>query len=204
MEFGVYPLDRRLSPESQWGNSIMLSFCRQAAAAYDPRLVMVANGGHPVECFLPGTVRRARGWPIPAGKEDMARYIYPPRLGVKRALRALKKNYFDVVPIHQGEANSMTPPEVYEARFLSWRGSMIRNSLITSRTPIIVGGLFTGYPSYATHKAVIQSIAAQFPNVIFVDSTGLTALPDDTHFTGPSAVTMGQRYYTAFENYEPA
>jgi len=57
---------------------------------------------------------------------------------------------------------------------------------------MIIAALYEGHGFYATHKAAWLSICADYPNMRFVDSTGLNALPDGVHFTGSALVTMGQ------------
>jgi hypothetical protein len=199
MALGTYPLNVKTQVgDPEWANNLALSFCREAAATWNPRLVMVAKGSHRIECFIKQTTRKIHGWKFKSTLSDLAPYIFNRKNGVCRALEILNKKRFDVVVFHQGEANGGMDTKEYEKRFVAFTHDLIKAGIINAKTPIIVGGLLSSRAYYAVHKATIKRIASRYPQVKFVDSDGLTSI-DGTHFDGPSITTFGQRYWAAFE-----
>jgi hypothetical protein len=197
MRFGKYPLNV-IAKDGNYANNLAMSFCRAASATYTPKLFMVAKGGHPIESFIPKPVRVAKNWPIPAGKSDLAPYIYNSRVGAARVLIAAKKKKFDVVIFHQGEANGNNDPETYYKKFEDLRFRLIRFGFISENTKIITGGISPIGPFYSAHKSTMLLLAANYSNVKFVDSVGAEVSVDDVHFTGQGLTTLGQRYWQEF------
>lgn len=199
MAFGRYPLNI-IANDDRWANNLALSFCREASATYRTRLLMVAKGGHPIEAFLPKTVRSANVWPLKAGKFDMSPYLYNTVLGAAAALRAAKKSRFDVVIFHQGEANSADTGQKYILKFKEFRKQLIKYKFISSETKIITGGISPVSESYAKHKNAMLDLSAEIPAVRFADSNGLPLAADNIHFTGDGLTTFGQRYWAKFQS----
>lgn len=196
-KLGEWPFNIRALQASTWSNNLSLSFCREASALYDPKLVMIARGGHRIESFIRKSVRDANKWQVRAGTSDLTPFLLGIRYGAKRALRLIKKPAFDVVVFHQGEANGDDPIELYRVKFLTWLRGVKNVGLVTDTTPILVGGLYDQGASYANHKAAIQLVMAEKPQVKYVDSVGLVT-NDGVHFDGPSITTLGQRYWQTF------
>jgi len=61
---GKWPFNVKALEDSEWSNNLSLSFCREASSEYDPRLVMVAKGGHKLECFIKKAIRTRNNWKV--------------------------------------------------------------------------------------------------------------------------------------------
>jgi len=109
-KLGVWPFNIKALIGSVWSNNLSLSFCREASSTYDPRLVMIAKGGHRIESFIRKTTRQSKRWTIKTGTYDLSPFLLGVRYGSKRALRFLKYPRYDVVVFHQGEANGGNSP----------------------------------------------------------------------------------------------
>jgi hypothetical protein len=194
-QWGQYPLNRRLNANESWANNMPLAFCRRMANQpdVDPRLMVVAKGGHPIQSFIRKETREARGWEIPEGKVNMAPYIFHPENGARRALAILGQSSFNVILWLHGQGNAGLTAAQYETRFMALRGDLIETGIAGPDTMIIAGGIYEGHGFHATHRAAMLSVCADCPDVRFAESTGLNALADEVHFTGSALVTMGQR-----------
>ncbi len=199
MALGRYPLNV-IAKDDRWANNLALSFCRQASAAYRPKLFMVAKGGHPIEAFLPKATREVKAWPLKADRSDMSPYIYNQLLGAGVVLKAARRSKFDAVIFHQGEANSTDAGPAYMEKFKTFRNQLIRYGFITDQTKFITGGISPVSAYYATHKQAMLDLCAEFPVLRFADSNDLPLASDNIHFTGAGLTTLGQRYWTAFNS----
>jgi hypothetical protein len=199
MARGIYPLDK-LAENGEWANSMALAFCNLAAATYTPKLVMVAKVAHPIESFISLRTRERTNLSIPEGYSNLAPLMYNQFNGMKRACRVAKKPCFDVFLWLQGEGNNRDSTKAYARKLVSVIRDLTNAGLITSKTPFLAGGVATIHPFYAEHKAAILSVAEQYKNVKHIDTNGLATHADNVHFTGPSIITLGQRYWNAFES----
>jgi len=197
MKFGRYPLNI-IANDGNYANNLALGFCREASQTYNPKLVMVSKGGHPIEAFIPAITRRNKKWPLSPDKTDLTRYVFNKFTGIARALRRSGKKRFDVVIFHQGEANGTSGTQGYFDRFENLIAHLVNRGFIGLNTPIITGGISQSHEFYAGHKQAMLNICAKYPNVKFVDSDGLVLAADGIHFTGASLVTLAQRYWGAF------
>ncbi len=156
-----------------------------AMAASQPEakigLIPCAVGGTAIEAWQPGGF-------------DKATQTHPYDDALIRIRAAMKYGQIKGVIWHQGEANST---EKKSSRYLMQLDTLIkriRKEVGNPELPFIVGEL----GRYRTQFNLINVQLAKVPNLIpytgLVSSEGLVHKGDSTHFDGPSAQKLGQRY----------
>jgi hypothetical protein len=197
-KFGRYPLDKH-DVRDRFNKPISLAFARRiiqqtGAEVYS---MTVAKGAQPIESFLPRVIRRANTWPLPSGKTNLAPFLYS-QIDDALDLVPGSPDYPDVFCWHQGEANNGDSQALLQAKIMAFHARLTLAGIIGPATKFICGGLLPVFSYYGVHKAASISACAALPNAIFVDSVGLTGLPDNVHFTGASLQAMGERYADAY------
>ena len=170
------------------GAGLAASFARALADARPERtigLVPAAEGGSPLERFMPGGDLYARA--------------------VERTRTALKAGgELKGILWHQGcaDSDSLATATNYAAR-LSQMVAAFRNDLKAPGVPVVAGelGRYLGQ-RYAKHYGVVNAqlheMAKTCPNMAVVSSEGLAAKEDELHFDTKSLRTFGERYAKAY------
>lgn len=173
--------DRRTS-----GANLAESFAERYVQKYnvDVGLICCADGGTKLSQWMPGELLF-----------DNA---------VNQAKLAQRTSQIVAVLWHQGESDCS--PELYptyQARFETMMRSL-RKELNLADVPFIVGGLgdfLALYPlEYYPHmNEALKSIAQSNELVGFASAEGLTANPDNLHFSADALYKFGLRYFEEFE-----
>ena len=115
------------------------------------------------------------------------------------ALSSLSKSQFDVVIMHQGEAN-VDAASVYLAKLEAQYAEMHARGLLTlGTTPIIMGYINPAYPNAADHGSAVASFVAAHANCVSVPWSGIqTVGGGNNHATGMGLEQLGVRYFNAY------
>lgn len=174
------------------GSCLAESFAREYSKAHPDvqvGIIPCADGGTKIEQWLPGEL------------------LFDNALNCARL--AMRTSVIKGIIWHQGESDCL--PEYIGVYFDRFRTVMdtLRLELGDPELPVIVGGLgdfLTGYekkPTIGTYypemNAVLRRIGEDYPHCAFVSAEGLTANPDNLHFSADALEKFGVRYYKAYE-----
>lgn len=144
-------------------------------------LVPCAVGGTAIEVWQPGGF-------------DKATQTHPYDDALIRIRAAMQYGQIRGVIWHQGEANSTEKKSSSYLMQLDTLVKRIRKEVGNPKLPFVVGEL----GRYRTQYNLINVQLAKVPDLIpyagLVSSEGLVHKGDSTHFDGPSAKRLGQRY----------
>ena len=184
---------RPVNPDrSSSGTCLAESFAREYSGAHpdvDVGIIPCADGGTKIEQWLPGEL------------------LFDNALNCARL--AMRTSVIKGIIWHQGESDCL--PEYIEVYFDRFRTVMdtLRRELGMPELPVIVGGLgdfLVGYDKkptvgmyYPEMNAILRRIGEEYPNCAFASAEGLTANPDNLHFSADALEKFGVRYYKAYE-----
>lgn len=108
---------------------------------------------------------------------------------------------------HQGEGDCR--PDLYPLYYSRFKAMIteLRKSLGDPALPVLVGGLGDFLPNYESSvylvnyrhvNEALRKFADEDENGAFVPATGLTANPDNLHFSAKALHEFGYRYFDAF------
>lgn len=113
---------------------------------------------------------------------------------------------------HQGESDCYPDRYPFYKERLTDIIRSLRQDLGLEDVPFLVGGLGdylvdykgggTVFCNYTLINGFLGEIAAAEPRMAFVSAEGLTSNPDKMHFSAPSLLEFGRRYYEAFDAIE--
>ena len=96
---------------------------------------------------------------------------------------------------HQGEADkSATDRANYSTAWNAMINNFISRTVMTSDTPVVLGGLFNNGADAVAMSTVIEGVADARDYTTFVDASALTSF-DNLHFDAASLRTIGTQYY---------
>ncbi len=202
--WGQFPFDRTEDGGLSYSNNISLSFARTVIQATGRPVwtYFVAKGQQPIESFLRPATRLKGEWPLPDGKANLAPLLYNPTHGARAALDLVPAPHFDVVLMHQGEANARNSGQSYAEKIKALYADLSDTALIRPTTQFLIGGLWEGKPFYAVHKNALIAAAQELPNFHFIDSNGLINMADGRHsplhFPGLELQEIGRRMAAAY------
>ena len=152
-------------------------------------LIPCAAGGSPISAWAPGQF-----W-----EQTQSR---PYDEALRRTRRAMQDGVLMGILWHQGESDAEDGlAEIYEEK-LQALIRRLRRDLDAPRVPFIAGqmGLFGERKSaWDLVDRSHATLPSNVPHTAFVPATGLTSLPDQVHFDGPSLREFGRRYAAACE-----
>lgn len=155
------------------------------------RLVLLARGGVPIETFLPGG--------------DMAPDLLAPRGHAAQALRSLGKSAYDVLLVHQGEANftdpDFEPAETYADKLRDLLARLTDAGLVNRKTKIVMGEISAGYRGSVEHAKALRMLSDHCAIARWsgVETVGLRDGTGNQHATGNGLQLLGERYFRAYE-----
>lgn len=126
------------------------------------------------------------------------------------AKQAMRTSHLVAIIWHQGESDCPEPNcDTYCERITEMMTSL-RKDLGDEELPLVVGGLgdFLAIRADSENKphlhnytrvnSELERFAASFPKTAFASAEGLSANPDNLHFSTAALKEFGQRYYKAF------
>lgn len=180
----------------------------------DVRLVLLASDGKRIEFFLPNTVLRRNEWENNQRSRSFGTSLADEIFGVSGAattcLHDLGKSHFDIVLIHQGEANFAPVAEypwVYRDKVKALIQEFHQRKLTAGSTQFILGHINPRYHFAREHRAALLPLSGE--NVMVaewegVEDVGSVANSQDAHATGRGLQTLGQLYFEAYLKGEAA
>ena len=171
-------------------------------------IVLLAANGKRIEYFLPNFILEQSGWvnnqTSPPFGNSLADEILGSNGDAIKALQASGGNLFEIVLIHQGEANNediLKNATPYQKKLNSLFNEIKARKLSDANTSIIVGGINPGYPGGLAHYNAIMDLKSS--KVGIVDWTGIEDVGDissenNQHATGPGLTELGNRYFNEF------
>jgi hypothetical protein len=175
------------------GINLAESFCLRYATekGVDVGIIPCADGGTSIDQWVPGGLLF-----------DHACYM---------TMLAQRTSTVAAVLWHQGESDcSPERYSVYEEKLLRIIDAF-RNRLGLHDVPFLLGGLGDFLPlcdrvptlkNYAHINESLLHASTQRERVGFVSAVGLTANPDNLHFSAAALRAFGERYYTEFLKHE--
>lgn len=147
----------------------------------DVRLIIVADGGQPIEEWYSGG----------SAKPMLTRIML--------VLAASGVSRIDGFLWHQGEGDGNTPYATYESRFNAILRTIRDAGYISDTTPVVIGETSVGHAVNATLSQLDASSAR-------IGLAHIANLPtqDGTHFTGASLVLAGAQYAAVYRALTPA
>lgn len=185
-------------------NNLAYVFCKELARHIETTvdLVLIAASGLKIEHFMPNTVLSANGWTNSQTSifgSSAADELMGSTGTAFTALDNLGKSQFDVVIMHQGEAN-VDAASVYLAKLEAQYAEMHARGLLTlGTTPIVMGYINPNYSNAADHGNAVASFVAAHNNCASVPWSGIqTVGGGNNHATGTGLEQLGVRYFNAY------
>lgn len=183
---------RPVNPDRSFsGTCLAESFAKEYSLAHpeaEVGIIPCADGGTEISQWLPGSLLF-----------DNA---------VNCAKLAMRTSSLKGILWHQGEGDcSEEKSALYAERFKAVMDG-IRAKLSKPDLPIVIGGLgdylanYTPSPNvmqyYSNVNSALESLGSSYPNCAFVSAEGLSANPDNLHFSAAALKEFGIRYFGAF------
>ncbi len=177
----------------------------------DADIVLLASGGKRIEFFLPGEVLAENGWRSEQTDPDfgnsLAGEIFAADGAAKQALAAAGHAAFEVLLIHQGEANFADPPmdapEAYALKLRRLIEELERRGLIRPTTPIVLGEINPLYlGAWLMHRQALANFTDARTRVVRWDA-GIECAKavigeNNSHASGRGLAELGKRYFEAY------
>lgn len=191
--FGTAPFNVGVAP---WANNLLVHAANLLAVetGRDVYMILIADGGRKIECFLTPDTLAANGW---TAVVNFTPYMYPDIRDACLAVPGRNSPFPDVILWQQGEANNADSQAEYEAKLRALLGDLRANGILyDGLTSVTAGGLVPVHAYYATHMAACQAVAATDSSFQYISSAGLPDT-DGWHFTGEALVTLGTAHADA-------
>lgn len=192
--FGTAPFNVGADP---WANNLMIHAANslKAATGRDVYIIMVADGGRKIECFLTPEMLAANGW---TSAVNFTPFMYPDIVAACEAVPDRVSPFPDLILWQQGEANSGDTMAAYRSKLHALIDDLSAHGVLYGgNTKMTIGGLVPVNAFYADHKTACESAAGSYSYVKYIQTTGL-ADTDGLHFTGAALVTLGTAHAEAF------
>lgn len=201
-ELPFRPMVRILTP----ANNLAYVFAGIVAdrCQVDVDIVLLAAGGKRIEYFLPQSVLEANSWENAVDTHPFGKSLADEILGEtgdsRQALEASGGSTFDVVIVHQGEANNqdiLKDSEPYEQKLRALVQELRARDLVSAATPIIFGGINPQYVGAAAHQNVLERLAEEGFGVVVwegVEDVRSVSGEGNFHATGHGLTQLGERY----------
>ena len=184
-------------------NNLAYVACKEIARHTEQPLsfVLLAGNGLRIEYFMPNIVLNANGWTNSQTTPEFGSSLSEEMMGAGgdalTALASLGKTQFDLVLMHQGEAN--TEAEYADKLEALFQELDRRNLLELGTTPIVLGEINPAYGHAAQHAAIIAAFAAAHSSVGIVNWDGYisTVGGGNFHADGAGLEKLGVRYANA-------
>jgi hypothetical protein len=184
--YGTYPFDHG-------GNSQLISAANliKQTTGRDVYIILIAEGGRAIECFIKPATRSANGWPAPA--KEITPFMYPQIANAIALVPGRTTTTVDAVHWQQGEGNSGDTS--YGAKLVDGliADLVAEGVFATDHGWFTAGAPVSGHAAYAEHKTQVQAQEANVPNLKWVNSVNLPD-HDGVHFTGDALLGMGIRH----------
>lgn len=203
-KLGESPLFKDKETDTPAGN-LAYSFAHMVAicTARPVKVSFYASGGKRIEFFLPVSVLRGNDWinDQTCGRfhGSLAPFIFDGN--ARESLIQASATYFDVVIIHQGEANTPDEPASYAMKLEAFIAELRACGLITVNTPILMGHINSGYRFAHHHRSALGLV--RDPSVKVVEWDGIETMQDrgsplNLHASGLGLHQLGLRYAASY------
>lgn len=158
----------------------------------DVYIILIAEGGRAIECFIKPTTRLINGWSTPAN--EITPFMYPQISDAISQVPGRHKTVLDAIHFQHGEANGGDTS--YSDKLVDGLISDLVDEGVfsTSHGYFAAGGLAPDNPDYTVHKSEVEAAEALVSNLVYVNSVNLTDSGDNVHFDGESLLAMGIRH----------
>lgn len=193
--FGTAPFNRGSSP---YANNMLIHAANalRTATGRTVYLIMIADGGRKIECFLKPDTLTENGW---TAAVNFSAYMYPNIVNACADVPGRVSACPDLILWEQGGANAADTAEGYALKLDALIADLKSEGVIEpGTTKMTIGELALANPYYTTHKTAINLVADSDPELAVIVSNSLTDVGDGLHFDGASLVIRGQRHAAAF------
>lgn len=171
-------------------------------------LTYLATDGAKLEYFLPNDVLKKNSWSNGQTKmyfgPSLADELLSSNSQTRSALIAAGATTYDIVLIHQGEANSLRDGDtaaVYEKKLKAMINELVTRRFVRRDTKFVLGTINPLYPKADEHKKAVLSLQA--PTVAIASWDGIETFDTpkvvgDRHATGNGLQTLGERYFEKY------
>lgn len=198
------------------GNNIAFVFAREAMLRCNlesVNLVFLASGGKRIEYFLPEDTLTDKKWINPQSSNEfgssLADEIFSDGGDTKLALQSIGRKNFDIVLVHQGEANvtiKAGPPidsaELYASKIQAFISELQKRGLVLNESPVILGTINPGYQHAQNQWDGAQLLVSDSVRIVKwenVESIGELENTGDKHATGRGLERLGLDYFDAYQ-----
>lgn len=174
----------------------------------DVDTVLLASGGKRIEYFLPNYVLEANGWVneqnAPPFGASLADEILGSTGDAALALQTSEGLAYDVVLVHQGEANNediLENAEPYLAKLRALVAELRLRKLVSEDTPILFGGINPDYRGGEAHRIAIEQLANEGLGVVDwrgIEDVRSVSGESNNHATGNGLTELGLRYFEEY------
>lgn len=194
-------------------NNLSFVFAEQLAEASqcEVRLVLLASDGKRIEYFLPNFILERNDWENHQESTrfggSLAEEIFGTNGTAATALDDINISHFDVVLVHQGEANFAPQAEypwVYENKVIALLEEMVRRDIVSNSTQFLFGHINPDYYFSREHRIALESL--EYENLSVIEWAGIEDVGSvdgngDPHATGRGLQALGERYYETFQRH---
>lgn len=208
-DLGVAPF--RASSGGVTPNNLAYVFCMELARQFneDIRLVLIAVGGMKIEYFMPNYMLTANGWTNSQTSTLFGSSASPALMGALSsggeavpALDSLGTDRFDIVLMHQGEANAVAGDSAtdYENKLNALFADLNTRGIIEfNDTYLLLGNINSSYSGASAHATAIDNFASNHSRSATVEWSGLeTVGGGNLHATGRGLDLLGRRYFNEY------
>lgn len=167
---------------------------------------LLASDGRRIEYFLPAEVLAARGWvnkqkPCRHFGPSMALHLFGEDSSARLCLQAAGKSAYDLIAVHQGEAQVSNPVDSAEDILEKYRAliaALRDNDLASPSTEILFGRISPKYKFEGNHAAALEALekdgiaSAEWRDIEDLDAIGVSG---DAHASGAGLTQLGMRYF---------
>lgn len=194
-------------------NNLAFVFAEQLAEASqcEVRLVLLASDGKRIEYFLPNFILDENDWENHQESTrfgvSLAEEIFGTHGTAATALDDINASHFDVVLVHQGEANFAPQAEypwVYQDKVVSLLDELVRRDVVSDSTQFLLGHINPDYYFSREHRTALESLEYENLSVIEwagIEDVGSVEGTGDAHATGIGLQVLGERYYESFQRH---
>lgn len=196
------------------GNLAYTLACAIADQRQEPATVaLFASDGQRIEYFLPSDVLAQHGW-TNAPKlcrhfgASMAPYLYGSESSAHLCLQAAGKSAYDLIAVHQGEAQVSSPVDSAELILEKYRAliaALRRDHLASPSTQIIFGRISPGYANEGNHAAALRQLSHEGIAVAEwrgIEDMAAIGVPGNRHASGAGLGQLGMRFFEQWQALE--
>lgn len=207
-EFPFYPDPKIGEP----ANNLVFAFARRLVEKCDTNIyiTLIAAGSMKIEFFIPQPILDSHSWKNTQYwrffDQSASDELFSPTGTAIAALQASGGNRYDILLMHQGEANFAQEGDIdsagqYAGKVKTFIQALTSRGLLRRESLSILGTINAKYPGAQSQHQAVMSLqtpttgVATWEGIEVFDTPGV---PGDRHATGSGLEELGSRYFDTY------